>query len=362
MSKSEQLAKKWFTAFNNNRMLIAFISMFTLTACSIYFNFRLGTLNANPGDKTSIVMPLSYSFLDVAALVLAMVLFAGLIKGATLKLVSWTWFGYLVTLSLFACLSCIIALDAQNSSSGDEFKRQQLEQALNTANSNVNTWTNNVALTVKHKSRFQDRLDHAIDSRNQLIDDISKLDSSTPPAQIIFEKVAPFLPIWMDSEQFRLLARLAFGLAMIITPLLLTGVMAHVMGDEPKPKGATRLGKPQASTQGRPEQNSTKKSTETEKVPEKKSRLGQNSTKSDPIKLKVVKNSPPKKAKGAGGKTKSAIKSAVLNGEWTNYDDFVKRFAIGRGTISAALKELKADGLIERNGHSVIVKHKAKEA
>ena len=230
MSRSERMAKKWFHWFNNNRMLFGFISLITLTACSIYFNFKLGQLNSNPSDYTSIVMPLAYSFLDVAALAFAMVLFAGLIRGGILNLFTWAWFGYLVTLSLFACLSCIIALDAQNASSGDEFKRQKLEAALVNAEKNVATWQNNVDKTEKHKSRFQDRLDEAYVRQDELIAEISKLDASTPAAQVIFESGLAFMPAWMDEDQFRLFARMAFGIAMIITPLLLTGVLANILG------------------------------------------------------------------------------------------------------------------------------------
>jgi len=181
-------------------------------------------------------MPLAYSFLDVAALVLAMCLFAGAIKPFLLRIAAWTWFSYLVTLSLFACLSCIIALDAQNAAVGDEFKRNELQQALVLAKANVATWTNNVDKTEKHKSNFQAKLDDAVSQRDDLIKQISKLDSTTPPSQVIFERGLAIMPVWMDEDQFRLYARLAFGFAMIITPLLLTGVLANVLGDGTKPE------------------------------------------------------------------------------------------------------------------------------
>lgn len=141
-SKSEAIAHRWFTTFNNHKMLFGFGSMLLLTLCSIYFNMRLGRLNASPSDLTWWVMPASYSFLDVALLCIGMALFAHLITGF-LKVVSWAWFAFLLSLSLWACLSCIIALDAEKSSSGDAFKRQQLELALNQANRNVDTWQTN---------------------------------------------------------------------------------------------------------------------------------------------------------------------------------------------------------------------------
>ena len=227
-SKAEALAHKWFEIFNNHKMLLLFFSMLCLTASSIYFNFRLGRLNASASDFTWYVMPLSYSFLDIRLLAIGMALFCGVISGF-LRVVSWVWFYVLLTLSLFACLSCLIALDAEKASSGDAFKRQQLERALATANDSVDTWSRNVALTIKHKSRFQDRLDHAIYQRDSLVNEISELDSSTPPSQVIFEKAESFLPVWMDGDMFKTLSRLTFGVSMIVTPLLVTAILSQVL-------------------------------------------------------------------------------------------------------------------------------------
>lgn len=235
MSKAEQLASDWFEKFNNHKMLFGFSAMLILTVCSIYFNMRLGRLSASPSDNTWYIMPLAYSFLDVAALVLAMAIFAGAVRGV-MKFAASVWFAYLIGLSLFACLSCIIALDAQKASSGDAFKRQQLEIALAQANDNVKTWQRNVANTINHRSKFQRTLNDAIEKRDDLIYEISKLDSSTPSNQVVFEKMDPFMPAWIDQDMFKTLARLAFGIAMVLTPLLLTAVMAHVLGTSPAAK------------------------------------------------------------------------------------------------------------------------------
>jgi hypothetical protein len=228
-SKAELLAQKWFNTFNEHKMLFGFGSMLLLTICSIYFNMRLGRLNASPSDLTWWVMPASYSFLDIALLCIGMALFAGAIRGL-LWAVSWAWFAFLLTLSLWACLSCIVALDAEKASTGDAFKRQQLERSLATANGNVDTWARNVSLTIKHKSRFQDRLDQAIAQRDDLINQISRLDSSTPPSQVIFEKAEAFLPAWMDANMFKTISRLIFGIAMVCTPLVLAAILAQVLG------------------------------------------------------------------------------------------------------------------------------------
>ena len=328
MSRAEALAQKWFNTFQNHRMLFGFAAMMILTACSIYFNFRLGQLNANPGDKTWYVMPLSYSFLDIAALVLAMVLFAGAIRGVLLKAVSWAWFGYLVTLSLFACLSCILALDAMSVSTGDAFKRQQLETALAQANRNVDTWQTNFERTEKHKSKFNARLNDAIDRRDDLIHQIAKLDSSTPPSQVVFEKVLPLMPAWMDEDMLKTYARLAFGVAMILTPLLLTGVLANVLGSGNREEQS--LGKPLMSTEHEPVPEAVPVSN-TPKTAESGLKL----VKSDTNRTQSTEL---RKPKGTKHKNTMRLKEAILNGEPVRYDDLKDRFGVGKSTISSVVK------------------------
>lgn len=227
-SKAERLAHRWFEIFNNHKMLLLFLSMLMLTASSIYFNMRLGRLSASPSDLTWWVLPAAYSFLDIALLCIGLALFAGVIRGL-LWVVSWVWFVFLLTLSLWACLSCIIALDAEKASSGDAFKRQQLERALADANDSVSTWKRNTALTIKHKTRFNDTLNDEIKKRDRIVKEISKLDATTPPNLIIFEKAEAFLPVWLDADSFQTLARLIFGFALVITPLVVGAVLSQVL-------------------------------------------------------------------------------------------------------------------------------------
>lgn len=357
MSKAEALAQRWFHTFQNHRMLFGFSAMMILTACSIYFNFRLGQLNANPGDKTWYVMPLSYSFLDVAALVLAMVLFAGAIRGFILRVVSWAWFGYLVALSLFACLSCILALDAMSVSTGDAFKRHQLETALVQANRNVDTWQTNFERTEKHKSKFNARLNDAVDRRDDLIHQISKLDSSTPPAQVVFEKVLPLMPAWMDEDMLKTYARLAFGVAMILTPLLLTGVLANVLGSGAREEKS--LGKPQTSTepvpvhQPVPEPVPVPKSAESPENGGIRTETGLKLVKTD---TNRTQNTELRKPRGTKHANTLRLKEAILAGEPVRYDDLKDRYGVGKSTISSVLKELADDGHVEKNGRKWVLR------
>ena len=357
MSKAEALAQRWFHTFQNHRMLFGFSAMMILTACSIYFNFRLGQLNANPGDKTWYVMPLSYSFLDIAALVLAMVLFAGAIRGFILRVVSWAWFGYLVALSLFACLSCILALDAMSVSTGDAFKRQQLETALAQANRNVDTWQTNFERTEKHKSKFNARLNDAVDRRDDLIHQISKLDSSTPPAQIVFEKVLPLMPAWMDEDMLKTYARLAFGVAMILTPLLLTGVLANVLG--PGAMEEKSLGKLRTSTESDsvhqpvPEPVPVPKSAESPKTDRNRTETGLKLVKTD---TNSTQSTELRKPRGTKHANTVRLREAILSGEPVRYDDLKDRYGVGKSTISSVLKELADDGHLEKNGRQWVLR------
>lgn len=228
-SKAELAANKCFKTFYNHRLLLLFAAMLALTGASIYFNMRLGRLSASPNDFTWWVMPAAYSFLDVALLCLGLALFAGAVRGA-LGVVSWVWFYFLLGLSLFACLSCIIALDAENSRAGDAFKRAQLERSLAAANANVETWQRNVQTTVLHRTRFNKTLSEAEAKRDAIAAQIHALDSATPPNLVVFKRIEPFLPPGINADDFRTLARLVFGFALVITPLVCGAVLSQVFG------------------------------------------------------------------------------------------------------------------------------------
>lgn len=366
MSKAEALAQYWFHKFNNSRMLFGFASLLILTTCSIYFNFKLGEMNSNQADATSWVMPLSYSFLDVSALVLAMCLFAGLIKGFLLRVVSWAWFGYLVSLSLFACLSYIIALDSMKASSGDEFKRQQLEMALVQANKNVDTWQNNFEKTERHKSKFQSKLDAAIEQRDIYIQQISKLDSSTPPSQVIFERGLAIMPVWMDEDQFRLFARLAFGVAMIITPLLLTGVLVNVLGDG-REREVHSLGKPQTNPiNEQPEywsEQAVQDLVEKRSMPENvvqypvrngdSVQKGPNSTESG-----TEKRNPPNRTGQKSDKYKAKMRTAILNRSVPDlkYSTLTDKCGGSKSTARSVLEEMREEGIVTQHGRTWVWK------
>lgn len=239
MSNADRHTEKWFKLFNDHKLLLGFGSMMILTVCSIYFNMRLGQLNSNVNDWTWLIMPLSYSFLDIALLCISMALFAGVITGV-LWFVSWLWFGFLLTLSLFACLSCIIALDAQQTATGDDFLRNQYNQELAVANQAVATWTRNVKLAVNHKTRHQETLDQKIKERDAITKKISKLnDDFVPASQVVFEKLQPFLPAWCDADVAKTISRLAFGIAMIITPLLLSGILMNATSQPRRPTNSS---------------------------------------------------------------------------------------------------------------------------
>ena len=80
-------------------------------------------------------------------------------------------------------------------------------------------------------------MDDAVAQRDNLVDRIAQLDSSTPPAQVIFEKFESFLPAWMSADMFKTLARLIFGIAMVCTPLVLAAILAQVLGSHsPQPR------------------------------------------------------------------------------------------------------------------------------
>jgi hypothetical protein len=117
----------------------------------------------------------------------------------------------------------------------------------------------------------------------------------------------------------------------------------------------------------RKRKNSTENRTDTKKNVPKQSQIGQNRTISvlnrPKVELKIVgkngKKSPPRKQKGSIGAGKKKVRAAILNGQWTKYDDFIDRFGVGRSTISTVIKDLSEQGLITKRGHNIVV-NKAK--
>jgi predicted transcriptional regulator len=361
MSKAERLAQSWFHTFNEHRMLICFTAMFVLTSCSIYFNFRLGGLNSSPSDFTRFVMPAAYSFLDVALLVLAMCIFSGLIRSFVLKVVCHAWFLYLTALSLFACLSCILALDSDNASSGDAFKRTHLEQALVQANKAVDTWTYNLDHTEKHKSKFQSRLDDVTEQRDDYIKEISKLDDTTPSSQVVFEAGLAFMPAWVDdAEEFRLYARLSFGVAMVITPLLLTAILAHILGDGRK-EPVQSIIKEDEQSLGKSVSDPWSEQSVQDLVANRETVHKKPVLTAVQSQIRVNRTeSGLKKPKGATHKNRMKVRTAILNGEPINYTALKEKYGVGKSTISSVLQELSESGLVEKDGRSWSLAREAK--
>lgn len=241
-SKTNELARAGYVWFSNHRMLLGFSMMIALTASSIYFNIQLGVLNSDAATWSRWIMPASYSFLDVSLLVLFMCLFAGAIKNFFIWFSAAGWALVLLCLSLFACVSYILAIDETKSSHGSAFEVEQKKSALAEANEQVATAQHAYNTTERYKKRRKNELEEAKEYRDNLIEDIKMLEKATPPALAIFDVLATQIDYKKTPEELKFWARLIFGFAIIITPLILTAVLSDVFGRDPQPISPTNGG------------------------------------------------------------------------------------------------------------------------
>ena len=65
---------------------------------------------------------------------------------------------------------------------------------------------------------------------------------------------------------------------------------------------------------------------------------------------KQSKRSVPRKTKGSTHKTRTKIRTAILNGTPITYDHLAEKCGAGKTQVSNVIKELAADGHITKNG------------
>lgn len=65
---------------------------------------------------------------------------------------------------------------------------------------------------------------------------------------------------------------------------------------------------------------------------------------------KQSKRSVPKKTKGSTHKTRTKIRTAILNGTPITYKELTEKCGAGKTQVSNVIKELAADGHITKNG------------
>ena len=230
LNTAPQRAANWlFRHFRSWRALAFLAVIIVLTVISIRFNYALGELMASD-ELTRELFPAGFGSLDVAALLLASWL---TIKGApfTRKLIAWTWFAYLLSLSVFACMSFVLASDARLAQSGYDAMRDSKIRALQQAEQEVETAQRNYNITTNYKQLRKAELLHAQQYRDKLIKDVGKLDSDNPHISMaIFYKASALLNHRIEPEILATVMRMAWSLALVLSPFVLVGLVAFELG------------------------------------------------------------------------------------------------------------------------------------
>jgi hypothetical protein len=237
-TKPEQWAEWLFKTCGSWRNILAFGLVVALTYISIRFNYELGKLNAV--DETSkSLLPVGYALLDLSALFLSG--YVGLkTKSPVRKLIAWVWFAFLLCLSLWAAAAFTMSVDYRQSLAPLESQIEQKQRELDTQRASVETWQNNVESAVIYKTKHQSTLSREQIKETMLARELAHLESQrVPPAQIIYERAAPYVGI--DPQALQLTIRLLWAAALTLSPIILVLLVAVEFGlvrvddDENKP-------------------------------------------------------------------------------------------------------------------------------
>ena len=212
-----------FKTSSNWRNVLGFILVAALTVISLSFNVELGKLSS-VDDVSSLLLPIGYALLDLASLFISGYLG---IKAVSLlrKIIAFTWFTYLLALSLWAAATFTISIDSrvENADLVEAIERQKA--TVKRLERQVEKWTKNVEETEKYPTSYQRTLDEKTAKYNAADAELKALEAqNTPPTLAIYERLEPYTSF--DAETLNLFVRLAWAAAMTISPLLLGLLLA----------------------------------------------------------------------------------------------------------------------------------------
>lgn len=226
-SRPEQIGQWLFKTTSNWRTVLAFLLVAALTFISIRFNIELGKLSAV--DETSKqLLPTGYALLDLAALFLSG--YVGLkTRSPVRKAIAWIWFAFLLTLSLWAAAAFTMSVDYRQSLAPLDAQIDQKRRELVTQSATVSIWQKNVEEAVRFKTRHQNTLSREQIKETMLAGELAHLEAQrVPPAQIIYERAAPYFGV--DAAVLQLIIRLAWAAALTLSPIVLVLLIAVEFG------------------------------------------------------------------------------------------------------------------------------------
>lgn len=240
----QRIAHWLFHHFRSWRALAFLTVISVLTFVSLRFNVALGEIMASDA-LTRELFPVGFGSLDLAALLLASWL---TLRNAPLirKAIAWTWFSYLLTLSIWAAMSFTLSSDARLAQSGYELMRDSKVRALQQAEQEVEVAQANYANTKQYKQLRKAELLHAQEYRDRLIKDVEKLNNDNPHVSMaIYYRVSALLhnhyDIDLEPEDLSSVVRMAWALALSLSPFILVGLLSFEIASMPQNRTKKRL-------------------------------------------------------------------------------------------------------------------------
>ena len=214
----EKLADWLFKTSSNWRNVRGFLLIAALTCISISFNVELGRLSAV--DETSAtLLPVGYALLDLASLFISGYLGIKAVSKIR-KIIAFTWFTFLLALSLWAAATFTISIDTQVEYKDNYEVIKNKKEDIASLAIQVNSWTTKVVETTRYSTSYQRELNSIKDQKRQAEAELKAIEDQTPkPLMAIYDRAAPYTPF--SAETLNLIIRLCWAAAMTISPLLL---------------------------------------------------------------------------------------------------------------------------------------------
>lgn len=216
--RPERIAQWLFETCGSWRNILAFALVASLTYISIRFNYELGLISGSD-PKSKQLLPYGYALLDLSALFLSG--YVGIKSRSYFrKGIAWIWFAFLLGLSLWAAAAFTMSVDYNLTLPALDAQIAQKKRELDTQHTSVETWQENVANAVAFKTKHQSTLSVEQAKERKLAAELAMLESSRiPPAQIIYERAAPYFEL--DPSALQLIVRLLWAGALTLSPLVL---------------------------------------------------------------------------------------------------------------------------------------------
>ena len=217
-SKPERFAQWLFENAGQFRNLLAFALITALTLISIKFNIELGRLAA-VDEVSRNLLPAGYALLDLSALFLS-----GYIgvksRSTSRKVIAWSWFIFLLCLSLWAAASFTLSVDARAASSDTLHAIEQKNLEVESLNAEVSIWRTNVAEAVAFKTKHQNTLNQVQAKQLLAADELHTLESNLPNSTMaIYELIAPLFGL--KPESLNTIIRLLWAGALTLSPIII---------------------------------------------------------------------------------------------------------------------------------------------